>query len=394
MNAAPAKPANKMESLEAIRGLACLGAIVGHLILTFWPALYYRTGAEWHQFPAWAQTLARFPGKFVWGNLAVSIFFVLSGFVLSLSFFRGGSATSLGSAAVRRYPRLMLPMAASVALVYWLLQAGGMWNQAAVQLMIETCGHERRWLAHFNNFTPDGWAALREGTWGAFFGPAHYNRVLWTMPFELQGSFLVFAFLAVFGRLRNRWLLHGICGGLLLAWGRIHLLEFCLGMAMCDLWMHNQRTWKKSVPRPIGLALLAVALFLVPSRPVAALLVVGVPAAAPGIQALLKTRWLVFLGRVSFMLYLVHMPVVCSLGCGLYVALCRELGWPHDAGAGLAALASVVGAFVVAWVFCVLVDGPTLALTRRLDSWLFKPAADAAFPSRSGLTSLPSARAA
>jgi len=393
MKGSPARQPAKLESLEAIRGLACLGVLVGHLILTFWPALYYRTGEEWHQFPVWAQTLARFPGKFVWGNLPVSIFFVLSGFVLSLTFFRGGSTAAVSSAAVRRYPRLMLPAAASVGLVFCLLQAGAMWNQAAVRLMTSTTGYERTWLASFNNFTPDGWAALREGVWGAFFGPPHYNRVLWTMPFELQGSFLVYAFLALFGRLCNRWLLYGICGSLVLAWGQVHLLEFCLGMALCDLWVCNQRTWKKTISRPVGLVLLAAALFLVPYKPVAALLIVGVTAAAPGIQALLQTRPLVFLGRVSFMLYLVHMPVICSLGCGLYVLLCGEAGWTHDTGAALAALAALVGSLAVAWVFCLLVDVPTMALTRRLESWLFRPA-DGDSPSKNSLASLPAARAA
>src|SRR5262245_33476285 len=162
-----------MECLEAIRGLASLSVLVGHVILAFWPAYLFRSGTPgWEQFSAWLQALSRFPGKFLWdGHLAVSIFFVLSGFVLSLTFFREGSA--LGSAAVRRYPRLMLPVAGSILLSFTLLACGAMHNRAAVKLMNATSGQVHLWLGSYYNFAPDWSQALREGTWGAFVGTAH-----------------------------------------------------------------------------------------------------------------------------------------------------------------------------------------------------------------------------
>jgi peptidoglycan/LPS O-acetylase OafA/YrhL len=376
--------AARLDCFESIRGLASFAVVIGHIICGFWPALYFRNGPTWEHLPGWLQALARFPGKFLWnGETAVTIFFVLSGFVLSLSFFQGASPRSLGSAAIRRYPRLMFPVAASVLLAFLLLQTGATCNQAAVRCMDEAQGlsydsaavpgHSNNWLRRLYNFPPDILVALRQGTWNAFTGYAVYNPVLWTMPIELTGSFLVFGFLAVFGGLHNRWLLYGIGGGLLLGREQYYMLDFFLGIAACDLWAHNQKTWRKSLPLAPAVVLIVLAVFVVPWKSVTALMVVGVTAAAPRVQQLLGARWLTLLGRVSFGLYLVHVPILCSLGCGLYLHLCAELGWSHVGGSLVAGSAVIVGSLLTAWAFYHGVDRPTLALTRWLDACLFGP---------------------
>jgi len=58
-----------------------------------------------------------------------------------------------------------------------------------------------------------------------------------------------------------------------------------------------------------------------------------------------------FLGRISFALYLIHMPLLCSLGCGMYLVGCRQLGWSHTAAALGGAVVTVAGSLVGAWVF-------------------------------------------
>jgi peptidoglycan/LPS O-acetylase OafA/YrhL len=378
----------KMVCFEAIRGLAALAVLIGHFILALWPGVAFREGLGWNELPGAVQLLAAFPGKYLWdGHMAVSIFFVLSGFVLSLIYFQRGGTAAIGSAAVRRYPRLMLPIAASILLALVLMQVGAMCNQAAVQHMnalyglpqqldlTARNGYSNRWLALYYFNPSDTVTALREAAWGAFTGIATYNLVLWTMPFELIGSFLVYGSLALFGAARNRWLLYCLGGGLLIADDRLFLLDFLLGMALCDVWVQNQQKWRATLSLWPALALIALGLYVVPWKPLAALMVVSAAAASPRLQRILEARWLAFLGRISFSLYLLHMIVFCSVGCGLYLLLSRDLGWSHAAGSLTAAAGALVACVFAAWLFYHAVDRTAISLSRRLDVWLFRPRA-------------------
>jgi peptidoglycan/LPS O-acetylase OafA/YrhL len=376
-----------LECFDSLRGLAALAVVIAHLILALWPGVYFRTGPAWDQCPTWLQIIYIFPGKYlVNGHLIVPAFYVISGFVLSLTFFRGGAPSALGSAAARRYLRLMLPVAASILLAYTLLKCGAICNQTAVKVLDGAYGisaqsppaadlvSSHQWLGTYYNFSPSFLSALREATWGAFTGVAQYNLVLYTMPDELAGSFLVFGFLALFGGARNRWLLYSVVGGVCLLAARLNLLDFVVGMALCDLWRRNQQTWRRVLPLAPALLLIAAAVFLVPGKlRCQAYLVMGAVVASPRLQTLLTARWLTFLGRVSFGLFTLHMPIFCSLGCGMYLLLCRTLGWSQGAAAVTAALISLTATFPAAWVFYHCVDRPTLALTRWLDVRLFRP---------------------
>jgi peptidoglycan/LPS O-acetylase OafA/YrhL len=376
----------KLGCFEALRGLCAVTVIVNHIIMCFWPAFLCRELYALDQSPWWLRTLNRLPSKFVeWnGQVAIAIFFILSGFVLSLAFFHKGSASVLASAAVRRYPRLMIPGAASIILSLVLLATGAICNQAAVHHLNELHGFTQamepnaepasyHWLARFYlDMSPDIFNSLREAVYGAFIGPAMYNQVLWTMQYELVGSYLVYAFLALFGSLRNRWLLYGAGAGLLVLGERYYLLDFMLGMALCDVWVRNPRSWRNSLSLAQAFGLIGAAVFLVHWRPMAGLLVVGATAASPRLRQMLEAGWLVFLGRVSFGLYLVHMPILCSVGCGLYLFLCRDLGWHFTVASSIAALAAGVTALVVGWVFYLVVDRFAIVFSQRFDIWLFR----------------------
>jgi peptidoglycan/LPS O-acetylase OafA/YrhL len=378
----------RLVGFEAVRGLAALMVVLSHLVLGFWPELIYREGLQWETTPYLVQLLVRTPLSKVWdGGLAVTIFFVLSGFVLSVSYFQSRSTASLGSSAIRRYPRLMIPVAASILLTFVLMKTGAICARSAARFIHESRGlvydanaklevtHD--FFSYWYNFPPNILTALYQGTWSAFTGPAPtYNVVLWTMPVELVGSYLVYGFLALFGGMRLRGLLYVVVGAVLFARdastpapGTYGLIDFVLGMALCDLWIRNRRTWRWRLSLRAALVLIIVGLFAVKVKPLAAALIIGATAASPALQDWLSTRWLAMLGRLSFGIYLLHTMMLCSVGCGTYLLLCRNLGWPHAAGALAASALTLLATLTGAGAFYHAVDRPAIALARRLDVW-------------------------
>jgi peptidoglycan/LPS O-acetylase OafA/YrhL len=386
----------KVECFESVRGLASFAVLVAHTCLAFWPAFYTKSGPLWDGYPGPVRWLAASPARALWdGHFAVSIFFVLSGFVLSLSFFRTGSADALTSAAARRYVRLMLPALASVLLGYGLVAAGAMHNQAAVRLMDATLGAPHGWLGQYFDFPPRLLTALRDGACDAFLtGASQYNPFLWTMPVELTGSFLVFAFLALYGRARGagRAVFYAAFALLFVYVRRFFLVDFLLGVAMCDLYVRNEAAWRRHLPAWAAVPVVLLGLWVVAAKPgdttnphdhainhdyahetVGAVLILAAVGLTPRLRRALEAGWLRFLGRVSFGLYLVHLAVICSAGSLAYLWLRQRLGLSHHAGAGLAALVCVVVSLLGAWAVYAVVDRSAITLSKWLYARLVAP---------------------
>jgi len=126
------------------------------------------------------------------GSAAVVLFFVLSGFVLTVRAFEVEAAKPLIYGSVKRWPRLMFPVLivnlVSGVLAGWHLYT----NSAAAPLVGST------WLTFFAQNPPPTWHAVRaaaeEGGVTTFLlGNAFYNNSLWTMYYEFFGSYLAFA---------------------------------------------------------------------------------------------------------------------------------------------------------------------------------------------------------
>ena len=91
--------------------------------------------------------------------------------------------------------------------------------------------------------------------------------------------------------------------------------------------------------------------------------------ASPHLQGLLGHRPLQWLGRVSFALYLTHLPVMYGFTAWAYVQL-RWLDFNGLWAAGLACVASAPVLGLVAWLFCEGVDQRAIVWSGRCGRWL------------------------
>jgi peptidoglycan/LPS O-acetylase OafA/YrhL len=330
-----AMPRGHLHALDGLRGIAALMVFAHHCIAAFWLPVYYTKDAD----PL--LLLAN-------GHFAVHIFFLMSGFVLSLAFVRNPQLPILVSSAARRYFRLAIPSIASVLFAYGLMALGFAYVQDCARVV-----EHNQWLAPNWNCVPTLHRALKEGLWySCFGGEFRYNPVLWTMTFEFHGSLLLFGVLALTSGIKNRWLALLAIACFCVTYHRWPDAEFIVGGLLCMLWVERGAFLTNRVA---ALAVLATSLYAAWRLPmhladwswgapqerewigamIGAIGVVFVAVFSPLLQRALSNRFFVWLGKISFPLYLFHLPILFSAGAGTYLLL-HAHGWGNN-WAGLAA---------------------------------------------------------
>jgi len=388
----PAPPLGKMNSIEGIRGLAALMLLFGNLIAGFYPELARPSEEQMVGHSYAVELAATTPLRVVWdGQWAISIFCVLSGFVVALAFFRFGGTEATTSTAIRRYFRLIIPATASVFLAYFLMKCGCMFNREAADCLEAYRSGHGAWFRLLYDFQPIFRNAFKEGSWSMFLGQTTYNPSLGTMTLALQGGFVICAFVTLFGRIRHRWVVY-LAGSLVLVLSNnLALWQFLLGAALADVYVADEirqsgfrLPFWVSLPAAVGAIYLAT---LQTSSPlsltwvvldrnafyqaVASFLLVGAVIFSPLLRRIQEMALLRFLGKISFSLYLVHLPLLCSVGCGLYLLARQSFGWSHTVGVTLAAGGTVGAAVLVAWAFYHWVDRPSVWLCKLVYANVF-----------------------
>jgi peptidoglycan/LPS O-acetylase OafA/YrhL len=369
---------SRVDYLDGLRGLAALLVIFCHAAGALFPAVVFGgSGAGVTHF-LYATPIVNIPFQ---GNFMVCVFYALSGLALSYRTLMHNQRDAAISGLVRRYPRLMLPVLAGVLLAAGLQALEMLPVRQASQLS----GSE--WWGKYWQFQPSLASAVREGTLGVFErSRSLYDPPLWTMQNELLGSLLVFALLIFAPR---RWM--RITAYVVLAWllRESYLLAFVGGMAICEAWTacgDRPRRWS-ILFLPVGLYGLLLGSYPIPSTTTPAffgritpdifgatplqesigahvlgsiLVLVTLVAVLP-VRRPFQTPVAVFLGRISFALYILHFIVLGSLGAALLLALDGFL--PYTVSALLVFAVVVAASIAVSWAFTVLIDEPVIAAT-------------------------------
>ena len=384
------RESRKLIELEAVRGLAAIAVLVHHFMLGFTPR------AHGLLFPSGPDTLLGTPAfALVNGSAMVVLFFVLSGFVLTVRPLETGRPRPLLLGAAKRWPRLALPVFV-VSVISGVLAGQGWYVNAAASGATGS-----PWLGWFFTRSPmpgEVAGAAVEGLVTTFLtGSSYYNSNLWTMRYEFLGSFLALgvaaACIALHGRTRLSW------GLLAAAWIATTVASpyygcFVLGVAGARL-QAAAPGWTARAGLALPLALIAFLLagyheslatnaptgwyaVLDPlARPnplllrvvlhsAAAIIVIGLVTRVPWLRRVLSGRVGAILGALSFPIYLTHIVVICSLSSWLYLHLLAT-----GLGHGAAIAATFVGtalATLLASIPLGLLDHWWVATLRRLAS--------------------------
>ena len=343
--------------IDGLRGWACVSVMLSHLFFGVF------INVEPRFIPLdWRFLMEPFLG----GTLAVAVFFVLSGDVLSSGYWLNPSRLELARHAVKRYARLTIPVVAASAIVFVLIKTGLTFNhEAAPVLRVEN------WLGIF--LTGD--FSFLEMLWFScvnvyFVGPTERALLpfLWTMRIEMLGSLLVLVYLFADFQIRRRYT--AIVFMLLFCLAADSMLAcFPIGM-LCSAARANgvfERLRRRPFVEPAAMAGFAAALvtgtwcnqtwegFLAPSVVAGAMAVVCVYASA-NLTRFFSTSLSRWLGSISFPIFLLQFPVIVSFTSFLALwASARGLLTPG----GIWAIVAVSGAL------CLLVS----RIFRPVEAW-------------------------
>jgi len=373
--------------LEGIRGIASLAVVAHHYIFAFFPLLAY--GFSQPQHMRYEDNIYGTPLTLAYaGTFAVAIFFVLSGFVLTIGFFQTGDESIIKNHAAKRYLRLMIPALVATMLCLILIKLG-----VSSQVQQAADISHSSWLANTWNVSTGFFSALYSGTIEIFMDEGSvYNNVLWTMKTEFIGSFIVFIFALVAGKMRHRWIIYAWLTVMTLnTW----FLTFVIGMALADLYAHghlktSRKKWMPGLFLVVGLLLgsyphshaeytkysfLKLELFnnfhiedKIFYLTIAAALVIVSVLIGHRIKSWLQRPAVGILGKYTFSLYLIHLPVLYSFTVGVFLLSYDNLG--YNLSVLTAFILTVPILFVMTISFERYVDNPSIVLARRFSTFL------------------------
>lgn len=170
----------KLQHVDGLRGIACFMVVLSHLALIFYPGLH---DPDLINNNSIVKLIFNSPLAFAYsGTSAVYIFFVLSGYILTYAFNKGDALSNAAKMTTKRYFRLAVPAIASCVFCWFILSA----NTPSRELL----------SAWFNSYRVDSGSfldSIYSGAVSSFVGDgSKYNPVLWTMKIELIGSFITY----------------------------------------------------------------------------------------------------------------------------------------------------------------------------------------------------------
>lgn len=340
-----------------------------------------------------------------------------------------GFAATMSSFVFRRAFRLFLPTASSTFLVMILLQLGAYevnrdfaTDKSIMRNVVEY--HPVRVDGFFRQFTHWFWEMfnfIHVFGWEKFGGSTGYDVHLWTIPVEYRCS--LYLFLGIFGLARLRTGLRFFClAGLMwfcLRNDHWELLLFYAGMGLAEMDLirgaHNPPPAaaatsvlpfeEKPVPKrrnlkPFLLVPLSILALYFMSEPdagpdgvlgweflgslipeyfsdkyrywqmIGGIMFVFCVARLPAWQVVFNTSFVQYFGRISYAIYLMHGPVIHTIGYSI-----EKWAWSITGTEGYALnigfiLASVFNIPLIIWaadVFWRAVDAPTVRFTKWLE---------------------------
>ncbi|KAK0643135.1 acyltransferase [Cercophora newfieldiana] len=398
--------------LDGIRGVAALVVFICHLSYTCFviaPGYGYQDG----HYHVLALPFVRLLYS---GPPMVCLFFVVSGFALSLKPLRlirarsaGEFSTTLSSLIFRRGIRLFLPCVVSTLMIVMLLRVGAYeWNREFAY--DETFARNVQEI-HYERFDTAGeqladwgwamWKFVHVWDWDEYGGSTAMDVHLWTIPVEFRASMVVFLVLMGLARARVGVRVGAVMGLGVFAYlsARWEVMLFCCGVVLAEREAAGGCRGKKGMGAVWG-AVSVVGMYLLSQPDVGgeetpgwvwlseaipekweenkhrhwqafgAMVFVWAVGRSSGWQRVFNSAVVQYFGRISYAIYLMHGPVMHTLGYTIEKWVWSITGTEGAAyywGFALACLLVVPTVVWVSDVFWRAVDAPVVKFSKWVE---------------------------
>lgn len=342
----------KLDYIDGLKGIGALMVYLCHFVFAFYYAAYTllpehvntKTGVE--------ILIGKTPLNFLYnGNGAVCLFLVFSGFVLCLSYFRTRDRARLKAGARKRYFRLM-PVILAVNVLIFILMYLGLYRNAETAVITKSVP----WFQGFNRFEPSFFGMLYESLLGCFVrGSNDYNGVLWTIPYLFWGALLVYLAAYLVGENPLRYAAYGV---MILAALKtdVYFTGIFLGFVLCDFFCTQERLvrlYRRFRLIPLMVFLLGFYLTSYPSigtelpgtiygiLPAAYTVIYHIAGAflltagvlgCDRLQRFFSGKPFLYLGKISYSLYLLHFPVIATFSCWFFLEFYGKMSYGLTVG--------------------------------------------------------------
>lgn len=378
----------RIEFIDGLRGICAIIVVMNHFIVGFFPVAYFGVGT-YHLKYNIEQVLAQSPLSFWYaGNFVVCIFCTISAYIIATKFFE--NEQSVVRTATNRYFRLVLPTFC-ISLIAFLFMKIHFFKNIETAVLTGS-----PWLSDFYNFKPDIKDLLRGSFYDIVFdGYDRYNTVFWMIPILFNVTFLTIFTLKIWGRIRKRYLVYGVLILLLFKQGHIYELTFIAGIICADLKVNFKEQLNKYVKERYSLILIIIGVYLgayptgmVPTNAWYSWMNPGQKCSVIwhilgsflfmfGIlnlkiaMKLLSNKILLWLGKISFPIFLIHIIVICSFSCSFFNILYQYSN--NYLMSFIVMWSSSMGLIIlVSYLFNISIDKYTNHLVKKITRFILK----------------------
>lgn len=373
----------RIKWIDGLRGIASLCIVLHHFVIGFYPAAYEGATAMRHLPGSIEADFSQSPlAFFVLGDFWVSVFCMVSGFVIASQVFGMKDGKQFSKSVIKRYPRLVIPVFALSVIVYAMLHLGLFYNVPAANITGSA------WLGEFYQYKTTLWDLFLSSfidTW--IYGMVTiYSNAFWMLAELFAGSFMAYL-LAAMGKHANRRILY-VYIGIALAYLSVNsrLTNFVLGVLLAYVALHygeKIRQCSRIAPILSVIFLVMAVIFgayphtyeptnayqvlnCLPDRlnPCYFYHMLGVMFLMMGIYLCRPVNWLLstrpaqFLGKISYAVYVIHIPVLFSLSAWMFIRF-TNLTKHYNISAGMTLVFSLIAILLLGWGFWRLIEKPS-----------------------------------